>query len=139
VFQLADPSSRTFQRATRVTLASAQYWSKKAILAPIQSPVPRGNSPAQKRSILCMNGSCSPLSTRSSNGASTCMVVVLSSKRTIFHCFFWILKTTYQRDRFAGLKRCRSMITRFCMCKESSISLPMHYPVSTSLRQRSSK
>jgi hypothetical protein len=48
-------------------------------LDPIHSPLPQGNSPAQKNSILCMNGSFSPLSTGSRNGARTCMVVVSSS------------------------------------------------------------
>jgi hypothetical protein len=52
--------NRTPERATRVTLASAQYCSRKESMDPTQSPLHRGNSPAPKRIIPCMNGSCSP-------------------------------------------------------------------------------
>jgi hypothetical protein len=52
--------NRTFSRATRVTFASAQYWSRTGRMDPTQSPLHHGNSPTPKRIILCMNGSCSP-------------------------------------------------------------------------------
>jgi hypothetical protein len=60
VLQLADSSKPYIVTCDASAMASAQYWSRKASMDPIQSPLHQGNSPAPKIIFLCMNVSCSP-------------------------------------------------------------------------------
>jgi RNase H-like domain found in reverse transcriptase len=91
VLQLADPSKPYVVTCDASDIGVGAVLEQESGHGPHPVAFASRKFFSAERIILCMNGSCSPLSTRSRNGARTCMVVVPSSKRTIIHCVIWIL------------------------------------------------